>query len=73
MLTGRPKPTLQLSVDERTQLKSLAASRTLPHALVCRAKVVLWSAEGQSNTEIAEHLGWAKVTVGKWRQRFLVR
>jgi len=71
MLTGRPKPTLELSVDERTQLKSLAASRTLPHALVCRAKVVLWSAAGQSNTEIAERLGWAKVTVGKWRQRFI--
>ena len=71
MLTGRPKPTLELSVDERTQLKSLATSRSLPHALVCRAKVVLWSAAGQSNTEIAERLGWAKVTVGKWRQRFL--
>src|SRR5215469_8243360 len=71
MLTGRPKPDLELSLDERTQLKSLAASRTLPHALVCRAKVVLWSAAGQSNTEIAGRLGWAKVTVGKWRQRFL--
>ena len=71
MLTGRPKPALQLTVDERTQLKSLAASRSLPYALVCRARVVLWSAEGQSNTEIAERLGWAKVTVGKWRQRFL--
>ena len=33
--------------------------------------MVLWSAEGQSNTEIAERLGWAKATVGKWRQRFL--
>ncbi len=71
MLTGRPKPSLELTGGERTQLKSLAASRSLPHALVCRAKIVLWSAEGQSNTEIAERLGWAKVTVGKWRQRFL--
>lgn len=71
MLTGRPKPSLQLTVEERTQLKSLAASRSLPYALVCRAKVVLWSAEGQSNSEIAERLGWAKATAGKWRQRFL--
>jgi len=71
MLAGRPKPALELTGDERTQLKSLAASRSLPHALVCRAKVVLWSAQGQSNTEIAGRLGWAKVTVGKWRQRFL--
>ena len=70
MLTGRPKPSLELTGDERTQLKSLAASRSLrmPRR---RAKIVLWSAEGQSNTEIAERLGWAKVTVGKWRQRFL--
>jgi transposase len=71
MLTGRPKPTLELTMEEHTQLKSLAASRTLPHALVCRARVVLWSAGGQSNTQIAKRLGWAEVTVGKWRQRFL--
>jgi len=32
---------------------------------------VLWSAEGQSNSQIAERLGWTKTTVGKWRQRFL--
>ena len=71
MLTGRPKPTLKVTVDEHTQLKSLAASRTLPHALVSRARVVLWSAEGQSNTDIADRLGWTKATVGKWRQRFI--
>jgi putative transposase len=71
MLTGRPKATLELSGEERTQLKSLAASRSLPHALVSRTKVVLWSAEGQSNSEIAGRLGWAKATVGKWRQRFI--
>jgi len=53
MLTGRPKPTLELTVDERTQLKSLAASRSLPHALVCRAKIVLWSAAGQNDNDLA--------------------
>ena len=71
MLAGRPKPSLELAADERLQLNSLAASRTLPHALVCRAKVVLWCAAGQSNSEIAERLSWTKATVGKWRQRFV--
>ena len=71
MPTGRPKPALELTADEHTQLRSLAASRTLPHALVWRAKLVLWSAEGQSNSQIAERLGWTKATVGKWQQRFL--
>ncbi len=48
-------------------------SRTLPHAIVARAKVVLWSAEGASNTEIASRLQWTKATVGKWRRRFIER
>jgi putative transposase len=73
MLTGRPKPSLEVSPEEQTQLQSLAVSRTLPHALVLRAKVVLGSARGQTNTEIAHRLGWTKATVGKWRQRFLAQ
>ena len=36
-----------------------------------RAKLVLWSAEGESNSDIANRLGWTKATVGKWRRRFL--
>jgi putative transposase len=71
MATGRPKTPLTLTDDERTQLRSLAHSRTLPHALVARAKLVLWSAEGESNSQIAARLHWTKATVGKWRQRFL--
>src|SRR5882672_9741842 len=71
MITGRPKPTLTIAPDELTQLRSLAASRTLPHALVARARVVLWSANGQSNTQIARRLRWTNATVGKWRQRFV--
>jgi putative transposase len=71
MITGRPKPSLILAPDEQTQLRSLAASRTLPHSLVARAKLVLWSAQGRSNTEIAIRLRWRNATVGKWRQRFI--
>ena len=71
MITGRPKPTLTVTADELTQLRSLAGSRTLPHALVARARLILWSADGQSNTQIARRLRWAKATVGKWRQRFV--
>ena len=71
MITGRPKPSLTLAPEEQTQLLSLASSRTLPHPLVARAKLVLWSAEGQSNTQIASRLRWRNATVGKWRQRFV--
>src|ERR1700756_3311317 len=71
MNTGRPKPALTLTPDEHTKLRSWAGSRTLPHALVARARLVLWSAHGQSNSQIARRLRWANATVGKWRQRFV--
>src|SRR5271156_3254031 len=73
MLTGRPKTVLELSAEEEAELRGFSASRSLPHALVARAKLVLWSAEGKSNTEIASQLNWTKATVGKWRQRFVQR
>lgn len=73
MAVGRPKGELVLSEDERLQLASLSGSRSLPHGLVARAKVILWSAEGASNSEIAARLQWTRATVGKWRRRFLDR
>ena len=71
MVTGRPKTAVILTPDEHVQLQALAASRTLPHSLVDRARLVLMAAEGKSNTEIARRLDCTKATVGKWRQRFL--
>jgi transposase len=71
MRIGRPVTAITLTVDEQTQLQSLARSRTLPHALVARAKLVLWAAQEKSNTEIAHRLHYTKATVGKWRQRFV--
>jgi hypothetical protein len=56
MLTGRPKTALELSAEEEAELRGFSTSRSLPHALVARAKLVLWSAEGRSNTEIASQL-----------------
>ena len=65
MGAGRPKTPLTLADDERIQLRSLARSRTLPQALVARAKLVLWSFEGESNSQIAARLHWTEATVGK--------
>jgi len=73
MAIGRPKTELVLSAEEHAQLSALAASRALPHALVARAKLVLWAAQGASNTAIAERLGWSLPTVGKWRGRFVAQ
>jgi putative transposase len=71
MPTGRPLRPLSLSPNEREILQSMTRSRSLPHALVRRAQIVLLAAEGQSNSAIAQQLGLCRPTVGLWRQRFL--
>ena len=47
MAMGRPKAELMLSEDETVQLQSMARLRSLPAALVQRAKIVLGCASGE--------------------------
>src|SRR5215210_7296538 len=61
---------LELSEAERAELESWARRRKTAQALALRARIVLRAAEGLSNTAIADGLGVAKHTVGKWRERF---
>jgi putative transposase len=70
MPTSRPKTPLVLTEDEQTQLRSWFHSRVLPRALVA-GSLVLWSGQGQTISQIARRLHWAKATVGNWRQRFV--
>jgi putative transposase len=71
MRTGRPPAAIELSEQEEEQLKSIVSSRSLPHGLVSRARIVLMAAEGASNRSIAEKLGFSMQTVSKWRQRYV--
>ncbi len=71
MPMGRPKPPLLLGPEESEQLRAVAASRTLPHGLVRRARIILLSASGMSNQAIAARLHLNSVTVSYWRRRFL--
>ncbi|AST25814.1 IS630-like element ISRso5 family transposase [Ralstonia pseudosolanacearum] len=73
MPMGRPKAELVLSEDEQTQLAGMVRSRSIPAALVMRARLVLAAAAGEPNSEIAERLQLTRATVGKWRARFLER
>lgn len=74
MKPGRPKKReIVLSTSEREPLQSYARSRSLSHALVRRAKIVLMSANGHSNTHIAQRLEVSVPTVSLWRHRFLER
>src|ERR1700694_3055403 len=71
MAMGRPKAVLVLSPQQREQLEGLANSRSLPAGLVGRARIILLSASGKTNQQIARQLELTNATVGKWRRRFL--
>lgn len=71
MVMGRPRAEQVLSDDERSQLTSMARSRSIPAALAARARIVPAAAAGEPNSEIARRLQLTRATVGKWRVRFL--
>ena len=71
MAMGRPKAALVLRPEQREQLEGMASSRSLPAGLVRRARIILLSASGKTNLQIARQMGLTNATVGKWRQRFL--
>jgi len=70
MARGRPKPALVVTPAEQEQLVALTRSRTMPHGLVRRARIVLLAIEGASDIGIAEKLGISRLTVGMWRRRY---
>ena len=61
-----------LSADERETLEAWARRGKTSQALALRARIVLACAEEhQQDTQIAEDLGIYRLTVGKWRRRFV--
>lgn len=67
---GRRNAAMVLSEQEREQLEALTRSRSMPHALVRRAKIVLLSAARLANAVIAERCAVSPPTVSLWRQRY---
>jgi len=71
MARGRPLTPLTLSPQQHDQLTSIARSRSMPHALVRRARIILLAAKGLNNASISEKLDLSRPTVGQWRRRYL--
>jgi transposase len=73
MPRGRPKAPLVVSDQQRATLESWSRRTTSANGLAQRARMVLASAEGLSNQEVARRVGVTGQTVGKWRRRFIER
>jgi transposase len=71
MKRGRPKPATALTEAQRDQLELWVRRRSTAQALSRRASIILLSIEGISDVEIAKRLRTTRVTVGRWRRRFL--
>lgn len=66
----RIAPSVALSPEERAVLERWAGSAgRSPRAV--RARIVLATAEGRENRTIAHDLGVSRITVARWRLRFL--
>lgn len=67
-----PRPTpIELTIEEKTFLEKVTRTRTLSQQEGLRARIILLSARGEANAQIARHLEIEENTVRKWRKRFL--
>src|SRR5258706_7404283 len=70
---GSAMAELVLDANEREALERWARRPKSAQALALRCRIVLACADGGSNTEVAERLGVNRMTVGKWRARFVAQ
>lgn len=73
MPKGRPLAVLTVVDRDRELLERWTRRQTSANALATRARIVLASAEGESNAQIAARLRLTPQTVGKWRGRYVSR
>ena len=72
--TGRPRlEALVLTDDERASLERYRARARSSRQLSFRARIILRCAEGGTDTDVAAALRTTRLTVGKWRRRFIAK
>ncbi|RQP69663.1 helix-turn-helix domain-containing protein, partial [Burkholderia ubonensis] len=70
-IMARKRIEVVISELEREQLQSMSRSRSLPHSLVRRAKIVLMAADGHTNQEIATQCEVTSPAITHWKKRFV--
>jgi len=70
MARGFSAPKVDLTDVERERLEEWSRRRKTAQGLALRARIILASAAGETNMDIAKQLGTTRGTVGRWRKRF---
>lgn len=73
MARGRPKVELVLTDEERETLQRWSRRPKSSQFLALRSRIVLACGRGLTNTQVARELKVTMPTVGKWRQRFVLK
>jgi transposase len=68
---SRKAKEITLEPEERAELDRLVRTHITPKHVAERAQIILWGAEGHTNTEIAKRLRISDVRICKWRSRFV--
>jgi leucyl aminopeptidase (aminopeptidase T) len=67
----RRSPEIRLSPEERGELERYRRGKSARDPLALRSRIVLEAAKGFTNLEVARRLRVDRLTVARWRQRFL--
>jgi transposase len=70
---SKTKACIWLSPTDRAALEGWVSGRNTPQKLVWRARIVLLSADRVGVMAITRTVAMSKVTVGRWRERYLAK
>ena len=73
MANPHTRQTPDLATADRSEPERWVRRPKTSQALALRARIVLGSATGRSDTALAAELGTTRATAGKWRKRFIGR
>jgi transposase len=63
---------IELSSEQREELREMSLSRSLPAGDVLRARMILMLADGRSYLEIQERLQTTAPTISRWKKRYVI-
>jgi transposase len=64
---------MDLSSEQRDELRELVGARDVPADVARRAQIVLWIAEGRRRKDIAEMAGVVPITIDRYKTRYAER